>query len=117
MQAKKDREFGLYFWLHAVALLLAYASPLLVSWKVIMLGVVILEVQYRVLHGCFLTHLEFGKNANEVFLWYYVRKIFPSLRPQATKVFVRVLAPIFLVAFSFVIQSFYHFEPILSRVL
>jgi hypothetical protein len=114
MITNTKKEYGLYFWLHVVALLIAYLSPIIINWKIIVVGVAILQVQYIVINGCYLTHLEFGKDKKEVFLWYYLRRFFPSLKPNTTKFFVRVVAPSLVIVAGYIIQEFWNFRPLLD---
>ncbi len=108
-----NREYGLFFWIHILALIVAYLSPLLIDWRLVIVGALILQVQYWLISGCYLTHLQFGKDKNEVFLWYYLHKAFPALKPESTKFFVRIVAPAVLIAIGFVIQGLFHFKPLL----
>jgi len=94
-------------------LILAYLSPLLIDWKLIIVGVAILQIQYWVIDGCVLTHLEMGKDKNETFIWYYFRKINPNLNPRTTKFVIRVIVPILLVAIGFIAQVKLGFRPLI----
>ena len=108
------KEFGIFFWLHILALVPAYLSPIIVDWKIIVIGAVILQIQYWVIGGCFLTHLQMGKSKNETFIWYYLRKIYPSLNPGTTKFVIRVVVPIILVVIAFIIQTKFNVEPLIN---
>ncbi len=106
----KTKDFGLFFWLHFALILFAYLSPLWLDWRVILVSVALLQVYYLWRGGCDLTFLQFGNDKDTTFLWYYIRKIFPSLNQKKTKFFVRVIIPIILVTVSFVSQYVYGFE-------
>ena len=108
------REFGIFFWLHIIALIPAYLSPIIFDWKIIVLGVVILQIQYWIIGGCLLTHLEMGKDKNETFIWYYLRKIFPELNPKTTKFIIRVIVPIFLIAIALILQIQFSVKPLIN---
>lgn len=108
------KEFGFYFWVHLALIIPAYLSPFLINWKLIILGVLILQIQYWIIGGCFLTHLEMGKDKNEIFLWYYLRKIYPNLESETAKFIVRVVLPIILVFIGFVLQVGLKFKPLLQ---
>ena len=107
------KEFGLFFWIHLTLLILAYLSPLFVDWKIIVSGVVLLQIQYWLINGCYLTHLEMGKDRNQVFVWYYLQKLYPTLNPKTTKFTVRVIVPILLVIFALILQTKLGFTPLL----
>lgn len=107
------KEFGLYFWIHALLLIPAYLSPLLFDWKLVILGAALLEIQYWLIGGCFLTHLQLGENRNQTFIWYYLHKIFPSMDPVKTKFVIRVIVPILLIVFAFILQVQFNYIPLI----
>lgn len=98
------KEFGLWFWVHILLLIPAYLSPLYLDYRLIIAGVAILQIQYWLINGCVLTHLEMGKDKNETFIWYYLRKIYPSLNPRTTKFVIRFIAPVILVIMGILFQ-------------
>jgi hypothetical protein len=108
------REFGLLFWIHILLLIPAYLSPLFIDWRLIAIGVVMLQIQYWTINGCFLTHLEMGKDKNETFIWYYLRKIYPNLNPKTTKFVIRVIVPVVLVTVGFFLQTNLGLMPIIK---
>lgn len=109
------KEFGFWFWVHLALIIPAYLSPFLISWKLIILGVLILQIQYWIIGGCFLTHLEMGKDKNETFLWYYLKKICPDIKPKTAKFIIRVVIPIILIALGLLMQSMFGFSPLLIK--
>lgn len=82
-----EKEFGLWFWIHILLLIPAYLSPIFFDWKLIVIGVAILQIQYWIVGGCILTHLEMGKDKNETFIWYYLKKFTSEISPQKNKVY------------------------------
>lgn len=108
------KEFGLWFWVHILLLIPAYLSPLFIDWKLIVIGVAILQIQYWVIDGCILTHLEMGKDKNETFIWYYLKKIYPDLDSKITKFVIRVIVPIVLVTAGIIIQIKLGLEPFIK---
>jgi hypothetical protein len=75
MEKTKTKEFGLIFWVHAGLLIPAYLSPLLVSWKIILAGIVAVRLHYIPLKGqCIFTRWEFGKGSNINFVHHYLQK-------------------------------------------
>lgn len=109
-----EKEFGLWFWIHILLLIPAYLSPIFFDWELIVIGVVLLQIQYWVVGGCILTHLEMGKNKNETFIWYYLKKFYPEISPQKTKFFIRVIIPIVLVVAGFLLQTEFELKPLLD---
>lgn len=114
MQDEHVKDFGPWFWVHVVLLLIAYASPLLADWRIILIGVAVLQIQYWMIGGCYITHLERGKDSREVFWWYYLRKIWPNIRADHTKFVVRIVVPIIIVGIAFILQTHIGYTPPLS---
>ena len=107
------KDFGPVFWLHALLLIPAYLSPILVDYRLIIVGVIILQIQYWITGGCFLTHWEMGPDNNETFMWYYLKKWYPKLDPKKTKFVIRVVVPGALIIFGILLQVIYTFQPLL----
>lgn len=106
------KEFGFWFWLHILILIPAYLSPILFDWWIIFIVAIILQIQYWLLGGCFLTHLELGKDKNETYLWYYLRKIFPNLSQKKMNITIRVIIPVVLIIISYILQNIFNLKPI-----
>ncbi len=106
------KDFGIIFYLHLFFIILAYSSPLWLDWRVITLGIIILQIQFIVFEGCILTQIEAGKDKDMTFGYYYLSKAFPSLNKIKTKFFIRyvISAVIFLTAF--ILQYYMHYQPI-----
>lgn len=111
---KIKKEFGVFFWIHILLLIPAYFSFLLVDWKIILIVVILLQIQYSILGGCILTHLEMGNDKDETFLWYYLRKIYPALNPIKTKFVIRVVVPIIILTLGLLFQIKLGFNPIIK---
>lgn len=107
----KNKEFGLLFWFHLLLIVLAYISPLWLDWKVILGIIVALQIYYLIRGGCDITFLELGNDTNTTFVWYYLKKIFSKLDQRKTKLFVRIIIPIILIAISFISQKTYGYRP------
>lgn len=69
------------------------------------MGVIMLQVYYKMRGGCDLTFAEFGDDRNTTFAWHYLRKIFPSLNQKTTKFYIRTILPLALVVVSFLLQE------------
>jgi len=108
------KEFGLWFWVHLSVLILALLSPLLVDWKFIILGIIILEIQFRAIGGCVLTHWEMGKDTNQTFILHYLKKIFPNLNTQKVGFVIRVIMPIFITVMGIILQIKLGFKPYIN---
>lgn len=92
-------DFGLIFWLHLILILLAYFSGFLFSWWLIIIGPIVLWIQYKFFNGCVLTIFQLGKEKGEfTFLAHY----FKNINPQKLTFFIRYILPfiIFLLAIT-----------------
>jgi len=108
---KRVTEFGPVFWVHLLILIPAYLSPFWLDWRVILFAIILLQIDYAVSGGCFLTHLEMGKDKNLTFVWHYLRKVFPGLDQTKTKFVIRVIVPGILFLSSFISQWGFGFVP------
>lgn len=102
-----------WFWLHLLLLIPAYFSFILFDWWLIVFGVIVLQIQYLLIGGCFLTHLEMGKDKNETFIWYYLQKIYPRINPVKTKFVIRFVVPVLIIATALVVQVKFGFQPMI----
>lgn len=114
MNNKKD--FGPIFWLHSTLELLEWFSFLLIDWQIILALLVLLQIQYWVLGGCVLAHVELGKDKDYTFTWYYLVKIFPNLDPKRTTFVLRYVIPILVLALAIYLQIFVGYKPVLHLI-
>lgn len=113
-QIMKEKDFGLLFWLHLGLILFAYVSPLWLNWKIIVGVVVVLQLYYALRGGCDITFWEFGDDKDTTFLWYYLRKIFPTLDQKKTKFFVRIIVPALVILIALISQIVFNYHPYMS---
>lgn len=111
---KKHKFFGPVFWIHLTFLLLAASSPFWLDWRLILLALILLHLQWIVLGGCYLTFWEAGRDPNMTFEYYYLRRIWPKLNKKKMKMIDRYIIPTLLVAFAFFLQTHLNFEPALK---
>ncbi len=110
------RDFGLIFWFHTFLQLLEWFSFLLIDWQILLFLLVLLQIQYSLLGGCVLAHIELGKGKDYTFTWYYLVKIFPKLDPKKTTFVLRVIVPILLLALAIYLQAFIGYSPVLNLI-
>jgi len=73
---KQQKDFGLIFWVHLILIILLWASPFWLSWKLIILAIVLYYLQLLVFKDCILTKAQFGeKKRSTTFYWYYLTKL------------------------------------------
>lgn len=101
--------------LHLLLIIVAWTSPWLAPWWVIVIGITLLTIQYRVCDGCVLTNVQFGKVPYNTFYYEYLVRIYPSLSRYSVWLFVRFIAPIGIILLAVVIQEFFGFAPLLAR--
>jgi hypothetical protein len=99
------KSFGAIFWVHLALIVVALSSPFWLSWKFIFLGIVLLQLQWVILDGCYLTQLEAGKDEDVTFWYLYLVKVFPKLNKRRVKVTVRYFIPILLLVVAFLLQK------------
>jgi hypothetical protein len=103
MQNKKD--FGLIFYIHLFLIFVSYTSFLWLDWKIILISVIFLQIYYLFRGGCDLTYIEFGKDEDTTFVWYYLKKIFPNLNQKSTKIIVRYTIPFIIIFLAYLKQK------------
>lgn len=109
----KKNEYGWVFWLHLFLIIASYLSFLYVDWKLILLGVLLLQIYYLLRGGCNLSFVEFGHNKDITFVWFYLNKIFPNLSQKTTKICICFILPIFLILVSFYLQKIMGYVPLI----
>jgi len=67
---KQHKCYGIIFWIHLLFFLFALFSFLLFSWWLIIIGQIVLLLQYHSINGCILSKVEFGRD--EPFIPYYL---------------------------------------------
>jgi hypothetical protein len=114
MNGKKD--FGPIFWVHTILQLLELSLFMLIDWQILLAILILLQIQYSVLGGCILAHMELGKDKNYTFTWYYLVKAFPTLNPKKTTFVIRVIIPVLLLALAIYLQVFAGYIPVLHLI-
>lgn len=56
---REPKEFGVIFWIHLSLIVLFYALPVLVDWRLVLLSVILYYLQKLVFHACPLTTAQF----------------------------------------------------------
>jgi hypothetical protein len=109
-----NKDFGFIFWIHLLLIVASYLSFLYIDWKIILIVLLLLQGYYLLRGGCDLTFLEFGDDTRVTFVWYYLRKVFPSLHQKKTKIFVRYFIPLLILGLAFVLQEVFGYKSVLS---
>jgi hypothetical protein len=89
--------------LHALIILAAYTSPFWLSWKLILLGVVVYYLQLLVFGWCVLSLKQFDGRKQTFHEWYLAKLgIYPN--PKILKFFLDFIIPPVLVLVALAIQ-------------
>lgn len=104
-------EYGLIFWIHMLLIIASYTSFLYVDWKLILIVIMLLQLQYSFLGGCIVTHLQMGEGSNETFVWYYLKKIIKDLDQKKTKFIIRIIVPTLILLLAIILQVVYGLVP------
>ncbi len=111
-QKKNVKYFGFIFWIHLLLILFAYLSPFLFDWRVIVLGSVVLIIQYYLFDGCLLNKAQFN-DTSEVFLYPYLTMLGLKINRYFFRIFIRYVLPIILVVFAIIWQVILGIDPLI----
>ena len=113
MKKAKISYFGIIFWLHLILIIIANISPILFSWHLILIGGIILILQFVFLHGCILTKQQFGKNDDLTFYTVYLEMMGFKPNRKVLKKYLQFVHPFVLLFVALVLQVYLKFEPLL----
>ena len=111
--AKDIKLFGFTFWLHLILILIAYSSPFLFSWKLILFGVVILLIQFLVLKQCVLTTAQFGDEKYITFYTLYLEMLGFKFKRKNLYILMRYIMPFIVLLISLIWQILLNHKPII----
>ena len=87
--------------------------PFLFSWYWLIIGVVFSYGQGLMINGCVLTYAQFGKETDETFMAYYLRKIGINLDKKTAKLIFFWIEPIAIFSVALIWQLVLGFKPAL----
>jgi len=99
------KDFGLIFLIHLILIILIYASPFLFSCKLILIGVLYIYIQEIFLKGCFLTHMQFGKDPEMTFYYEYLTMLGFKVNKRKLKFFMAWIMPLIILGFALIWQE------------
>ncbi|HEY4482719.1 MAG TPA: hypothetical protein VI953_00940 [Candidatus Paceibacterota bacterium] len=98
-------EFGFVFYLHLALILLVLASPWLVPWWVILIGILIYYLQLKVFGHCLLTALQTGSRKRTQTFWgHYLERLGLPINQRKMIVFTDYFLPWLILAFALYFQ-------------
>ena len=107
--SKKDYEF--IFWVHLILTLIFLLSWLFFSWYIVLIGEIILQLQYWLLKGCVLSQAEFGNE--EACIPYYLFKWKIIKNKKKTLIFFRYYVPLIVIALALILQLVFKISPLI----
>jgi len=96
-----NKSFGIYFFTHLVLILLFLSSPFFLSWRAILILIILYYLQIFLLGNCFISKLEFKENIrNTTFYSHYLSKLGINVDKRKTRLVVDYVIPwlIFFIA-------------------
>ncbi len=113
-QYDKRVLFGPFFWLHLILDALFVISPFLFSWKLILLGIILLELQFVFFGGCLINKLHFSKDKEAVFLYPYLKMLGVDISYQNAKILMRYIVPVIILGTAIFWQVVMKNAPIIN---
>ncbi len=101
----KKELFGFWFWLHLFLDLLFLSSPFWLSWKIILVMVALMFLQFLFLGKCVLNKAQFKKTKDAVFLYPYLKMLGWRLNYKTSKILLRYIVPICIVIWAYIWQA------------
>lgn len=97
----KSTDFGPLFWLHIVLIIGILTTPFFVDWRLILVGIALLQLQYWFFKGCVLSNKELGQG-NGGFWFYYLKKVLPKITVRSVDIFTELVLPGIVLGIAFV---------------
>ena len=113
MKDGTKKDYGYIFWIHLSIILFWYVTPFLFSWYWLIIGVVFSYAQGLMINGCYLTHAQFGKENDDTFWGYYLRKLGLKLDKKIAKIIFFWIEPLVVLLIALVWQMLLGFKPML----
>jgi len=99
-----NNDFGIIFWLHLFIILLIYISPFLLSWKIVVLLVMLFYIQLLLCGNCILTIIQFKKNTS--FFYYYLSKLGFNVNKGKIDFILTYVMPLLILVVALIWQLF-----------
>jgi len=82
---------------YGVLFIACLISPFYLDWRLILLGIVLLHLQFAIFGGCILTNLEFGKY-DKIFMHEVLARVGISVNVKVMKILMRFILPVLMTA-------------------
>jgi disulfide bond formation protein DsbB len=110
---KYNTDFGLIFWVHLFLILIAYISPLFFRWQLILVGVLLLFIQWFLFQGCVLTHAQFGKDKYMTFYYRYLTLMGINVDKKKLKFLMTWIMPLIVLFVAVILQYYQGYNPLI----
>lgn len=100
----KGIDFGFIFWSHLFLIILAYLSPFLFNFKIMIILVFLYYLQIIIFNGCKLTEIQFGKQDYSTFYYPYLRKLGFNVNKKFVFYLMRWFMPLIVLLVSFILS-------------
>ena len=112
---KTHKDFGLIFWLHLILLILMYASPFILDWRIILLFLGLYYVQLMIFGACILSMMEF--NSGEVrksFFEHYLSRFGFQFNERKLSLILDYVVPLIIITLALFWQLKLQYSPLLA---
>jgi hypothetical protein len=94
--------------IHTILIILVWTSPFWLDWKLILVCILLLSIQYIIFKGCALTNLQFSNKINkkveDTMYSYYLEKIGFKPNKRRIKFLARYIFPIIILGLALIWQ-------------
>lgn len=103
---------------HTLLIILAWASPFYLDWKIILIGIFIISIQELIFKGCILTNLQFNKKikakSDNTMYYFYLEKIGFKPNKKKIKFLARYIFPLIILILAIIWQILLNHSPIIK---
>lgn len=106
------KDYNLTFWIHLIIVLILLSSWFLFSWYFVLVGIILLQIQFYIFGNCVLTKHEFG-DSEQACITYYLEKWRILKNTKNARLFVKYHIHIIVFLIAIIWQIFLGFSPLL----
>ena len=109
---KKDL-FNFTFFIHIILEILSFLSPLLFSWWLVIIGFILMHIQFKIFGTCVLNKIQFKKHKGDsVFLYPYAKMLGINISFKNMRFLMRYIIPLLLIIISIIWQILLKNQPV-----
>ena len=110
----KKRFSTFIFYIHLIFQLFSSLAPFLLSWPIILLMILVMQIQFYWLGGCILNRWQFPEIKEDIiFTQVYLNKMGLHINPDKMRIIMRYIIPLAIFVGAFVWQQIYNHPPLL----